>query len=255
MSKGRWKEWENEFLRANYVVLTDKEIAEKLGRKPDGVYRKRRSLGLSKRNGRPTDDERHQAPPTEYSLSKLPKEERLKFYKTHFESNWRYKHLKRVLLPQELDYYRHRYIECIDAMDSLNYIEEDLVHNMVMCDIQVMRIQEQIKVELEEFKNADKDSDNWKLPNQALYKDLNDAEKKYMEFQKQLNITRQQRLKENREEDITITSVVENLLDKKKRAGVDKLAGELDYFKKRAATDMSKMDFLLGARDLFNEKK
>ena len=57
-------------------------------------------------------------------------------------------------------------------------------------------------------------------------------------------------MKENREEDITIVSIVTNLLDKQNRAEADKLAGQLDYFTKRAKTDMDKMDFLLGGEDL-----
>jgi hypothetical protein len=53
-------------------------------------------------------------------------------------------------------------------------------------------------------------------------------------------------LKENKEEDITIVSIVTNLLERRNRADADRLAGELDYFKNRAKKDMNKMDFLLG---------
>jgi len=118
-----------------------------------------------------------------------------------------------------------------------------------MCDIQVLRIQELIGHELRAYKEADDDDDTRRPPPQYLYKDLNDAEQRYVKIQEKLNLTRQQRLKENKEEDITIVSIVSNLLDRRNRADADRLAGELDYFRKRAKTDMNKFDFLLGDED------
>jgi len=257
MGKGRWEPWEEQYLRSRWQTMTDKEIAGKLGRPEEGIYRKRRILGLSKAGGRPTNKSREEANkrPNEISLAQLSKEERIKFYKSQFDRNWRYKHLKKVLLDDELDYYRHRYIDVIDSMDSITYTEEDLVHAMIMCDVQIMRVQEIIKSELEAYKDADDDDDMRRPPAQYLYKDLNDAENRYVKLQEKLNLTRQQRLKENREEDITIVSIVTNLLDKRNRAEADRLAGELSYFTKRATTDMDKMDFLLGGEDLFGKGK
>lgn len=255
MAKGRWETWEEQYLRANFMKMTDNEIGEKLGRKEAAIYRKRKQLGLSKGNGRPTNEDRMQARPNEYALSQLPKDERVKFYKSQFDRNWRYKHLRNILLDDELEYYKHRYIDIIDSMDSITYIEEDLVHNMVMCDIQTKRIQEIIKNEIESFRNADDDDDNRRPPPQYLYKDLNDAQSQYVKYQEKLNLTRQQRLKENKEENITISSIVENLLDKRNRAEADRLAGEMDYFARRCKTDMDKMDFLLGGEDLLEKDK
>ena len=257
MTKGRWEGWEEQYLRANFMKMTDKEIGEKLKRDEGSIYRKRKSLGLSKgAGGRPTNKERleQSGRPNEYALSQLPKEERVKFYKNQFKSNWRYKHLCNVLLDEEMDYYKHRYIDSIDSMDSITYVEEDLVHSMVMCDVQIMRIQELIKTELQAYKNADDDDDTRRPPPQYLYKDLSHAQNQYVKYQEKLNLTRQQRLKENREEDITISSIVSNLLDKRNRADADRLAGELDYFSKKCHSDMSKMDFLLGGEDIGSGK-
>ena len=258
MAKGRWEAWEEQYLRANYMKMTDKEISEKLKREEDSIYRKRRALKLSKGSGgRPSNQDRQDGPakPNEYALSQLTKDERVKFYKSQFDRNWRYKHLKNVLLDTELEYYKHRYIDVIDSMDSITYVEEDLVHNMVMNDVQIMRIQELIKSELQAYRDAADDDDTRRPPAQYLYKDLNDAQNQYIKSQEKLNITRQQRLKENKEEDITVSSIVQNLLDKRNRADADRMAGELDYFAKQCKTDMDKMDFLLGGEDLFPDNK
>jgi hypothetical protein len=254
VAKGRWEAWEEQYLRSNYIKMTDREISEKLKRTEDGVYRKRKALGLSKgTGGRPSNKDRQVAnnKPNEYALAQLSKEDRVKFYKSQFDRNWRYKHLCNVLMVGELDYYKHRYIDVIDSMDSITYVEEDLVHNMVMCDVQILRIQEIIKTELQAYKEAAADDDDTRRPPaQYLYKDLNDAQNQYVKYQEKLNLTRQQRLKENKEESITISSIVTNLLDRRSRADADKLAGELDHFAKRCKTDMDKMDFLLGGEDL-----
>ena len=257
MAKGRWEAWEEQYLRSNFMKMTDKEISKKLDRNEDGVYRKRKSLGLSKGSGgRPSNKDRSDAAskPNDYRLAQLTKDERVKFYKSQFDRNWRYKHLCNVLLVDELEYYKHRYIDVIDSMDSITYVEEDLVHNMVMCDVQILRIQEMIKTELQAYKEADDDDDTRRPPPQYLYKDLNDAQNQYVKYQEKLNLTRQQRLKENKEEHITISSIVTNLLDRRNRADADRQAGELDYFAKRCKTDMDKMNFLLGGEDLFGDK-
>lgn len=247
MSKGRWEPWEVLWLKQHYKSSTDKDIAAKLGRKEDSIARKRKQLGLSKKNGRPTEDSRKEAirqTPTDYSLAKLSKEERLEFYRNSFDTFWRSKHVKKILLTEELEYYKHKYVEAIDSMETLDYVEEDLLHNMIMCDISIVRLQEQIKDELQKFKEGD--DDNGRPPPQYLYKDLNELETRYIKYQEKLSLTRQQRLKEDRGSEVNIHTIVQGLLDKKTRAKADKLAGEMDYFRNTCKEDMSKMEFLLG---------
>lgn len=43
-----WSEYEREYLELNYLIKSDKEIAEKLNRPINGVKWQRRMLGLSK---------------------------------------------------------------------------------------------------------------------------------------------------------------------------------------------------------------
>ena len=246
MSKGRWAPWEEQWLKQHWNKATDKEIAEKLGRDEKGVARKRKLMGLIKANGRPTNNSKIDATtssPTPYSLSKLNKDERLKFYKASFKTHWRYKLIKKILLDDELDYYEHKYIEFIDTND-ITLIEEDLLHNMIMCEIQIVRIQTQLRDAIKKY-NEDDDDDK-RPPPQYLYKDLNDAEQRYLKYQEKLNLTRQQRMKDNREESVTISSIVKELIDKKSRRDADRLAGELDFFNRTAREEMNGMDFLLG---------
>src|SRR5688500_2479261 len=49
----RFEDWEIAFIKANYLVKTDKELAEDLNRKIVGIARQRKKLGLTKKVGRP----------------------------------------------------------------------------------------------------------------------------------------------------------------------------------------------------------
>lgn len=245
MSKHHWKAWEDEILKKNWENQSDKEIAATVGRTEESVARRRKILGFSKKNGRPKNSTRKDAifkNPNDYSLAQLSKEDRIQFYKTQFEKNFRYPYLEKILMTDELVYYKHKYIEFLDSIDTITLQEEDLVHNMIMTEVQIIRIQEQIKDQLEDYR----DSDATHPPPQYLYKDLSDAEDRYLKYQTKLNLTREQRLKSNREEKITITRMVRAFQDKKNRAEAGNTAGIFSYFTKQCRDDMDKMNFLLG---------
>lgn len=246
MAKHHWKVWEDEVLKKKWENSTDKEIAEIIGRDEKSVARRRKLLGFSKKNGRPKNSTRREAifqNPNEYSLAQLSKDDRLEFYKTQFEKNFRYAYLKRTLMSDEINYYKHKYIEFLDSIDTITLQEEDLLHNMIMTEVQIIRIQEQIKDQLEIYRD---DEESGHPPPQYLYKDLSDAEDRYMKYQKSMNLTREQRLKSNREEKITITRMVQSLQDKRNRAEAGKTAGIFNYFADQCRDDMDKMNFLLG---------
>lgn len=244
--KGRFKAWEDEIIREDWQTHTDEQIAEKIGRTLKAVERRRKILGLTKRNGRPTNEQRTEAiytNPTEYNLAKLSKEDRISFYKAQFEKNPRYRWLTVMLMDDEVDYYKHKYIETIDSLDSITMQEEDLLHNMIMKEISIIRIQTRIKQQEQEWKDAD--DDNKPPLNMGLYRDLNDAEKQYVSYQEKLKLTREQRLKTDREEKITIAAMVRAFLDAKNKERAGKLAGQMAYSTSQCKDDMTKMNFLL----------
>ena len=245
--KGRFTAAEDEYIRDQWMTSTDKEIAEKLNRTENGIARRRGILNLKKSNGRPSvaNKKAHiYTNPTEYNLSKLSKDDRLNFYKTKFDQNPRYGHLLVILREEELDYYKHKYIDYIDALDSITHQEEDLLHNMIMKEIQIVRLQRQIKESLDQY-YGDDDEDR-RPPPQYLYTDLDKAEQQYVKYQEKLRLTREQRLKTDREEKITITSLVRAFMDAKNRKEVGDMAGAMSYYTKACKDDMNKMNFLIG---------
>lgn len=245
--KSHFAAWEDALIKEHWMSMTDEELAKKIGREPLAVAKRRKRLGLSKPNGRPQNSTKKDsilANPSEYSLSSLSKEDRIQFYKSKFSENFRYEYLTKILTPEELEYYRRKYIEFLDAIDTITFQEEDLLHNMLMTEIQMLRIQIQIKDAMEQY-NSDDDDDK-RPPPQHLYKDLNEMEKRFVDYQEKLNLTREQRLKTNREEKINISTIVRSLLDKKNREEAGRTAGVMSYFGIRAKEDMNKMKYLLG---------
>ena len=247
-TKGHFTAWEDQIIRDEWQTCTDEEIGNRIGRSVESIARRRKILGLSKKNGRPKKRTRKKAifeNPTENSLAKLSKEDRIEFYKTKFDKNPRYQWLIRMLLDDELEYYKIKYIETIDAMDSLTHNEEDILHNMIMKEIMIMRLNSQIKEAWEAYQDRD-DDDERRPPPQYLYQDLERAEQQYVKYQEKLKLTREQRLKTDREEKLTVVSVVRDFMDRENRQRAGDIAGQLSFFTEKCREDMLKMQFLLG---------
>ena len=245
--KHHFKAWEDQIIKEKWQTTTDESIANEIGRTPDAVARRRKALGFSKKNGRLGKQTRTKAilkNPTEYSLAMLSKDDRISFYKSQFNKNHRYPFLMKILM-EEVPYYKHKYIEFMDNVDSITLQEEEILHNMLMTEIHILRIQQQIKDAVQSYR--DDDGDDRRPPPQYLYKDLNDAESRYAKYHKDMNLTREQRLKANREEKITITSMVAALQEAQNKHKAGQAAGMMSYFSNRCRDDMNKMDFLLGA--------
>ena len=109
----------------------------------------------------------------------------------------------------------------------------------------MIRIQTRGKMQEESWRDANDDD---KPPlNMGIYKDLNEAEKQYVMYQEKLKITREQRLKTDREEKITITAIVRAFMDAKNKEKAGKLAGQMAYSTNKCQIELTKMTFLLGA--------
>ena len=245
--KHHFKAWEDQIIKDKWQTSTDEQIAKEMGRTMESVARRRKILGFTKRNGRPGDNTKRKAiltSPTEYSLATLSKDDRIKFYKSQFTRNHRYPFLVKMLIEDEIPYYQHKYVEFLDNIDSITLQEEEILHNMIMTEIHILRLQEQIKDAVESYR--DNDDDDKVPPPQYLYTDLDKAENRYSKYHQTLSLTREQRLKTDSEEKITMTGMVTALQEVRNKNKAGRNAGLMSYFTKRCREDMNKMSFLLG---------
>lgn len=247
--KYHYTDEELKFIEHNYKSKTDKEIAQILGRNEESVGRQRKKYGWTKKNGRPTRDSRKENiveavkfnTKSGFSISTLDKNQRLEIYKQNFNNNHRYKYVKDELTESELEYYKHKYVDFMDSVDTITPQEEDSLHHMLMTDINISRIRRQIK-KMEDLSEED-DSNPLAF---GLYDTLEKAEKRYLEYQKALNVTREKRLQKEREQKETITSIVSAYKDKLVRQEMGRQAGLMELFQKKCEEDMSTHRYLLG---------
>ena len=83
--KHHFKAWEDEIIKQKWRTTTDEEIGKEIGRTAEAVANRRKKLGFSKANGRPSAKKIKQevkSNPSEYSLAALSKEDRISFYKS-----------------------------------------------------------------------------------------------------------------------------------------------------------------------------
>lgn len=248
MSKGyHYSDEEVEFIKANWETKTDKQIAKVLGRSEESVQRQRKKYGMSKGSGRPSNEdiekakmERASKKPDSYNLASLDKNQRLEIYKQNFNKNPRYSTLIGELHGDEFEYYKHKYVEFMDSVDTITIQEEDSLHHMIMADISISRIRRNIKLMEEEKEEEDRPLIF------GLYDTLDKAERKFMEYQKILRVTRESRLKENKEEKETFVTMVNMYRNRVAREEMGRQAGIINAYKEICKDEMKASRYLLG---------
>jgi hypothetical protein len=249
VARHHYSEEEIRFVEQNWKIRTDKEIGRILSRTAESVERQRKKMGWHKKEGRPSVEgikENMQqlvesgSQISQLSISSLTKEQRIEIYKANFTKNPRFSWLMRELHEDEVDYYRHKYTEFMDSLDTITIQEEDSLHHMIMADIGIGRIRRMIR-DMEQ----DKD-ENSKALVFGLYETLDKAEKKFVEYQKILRFTREARLKESKEEKENIASVFQMYRARAAREEMGKQAGLMEVYKEKCKEEMKTSRYLLG---------
>lgn len=243
----RFTQDELEFIEQNYRFRTDKQIAAILGRNEKAIMRQRDIHGWKKDNGRPTQQkvkENTQKAVEEglnpFSFAGLDKDQRIEVYKTQFNKNPRYSQLMAELHQDEFQYYRHKYIEFLDSVDTVTLHEEDTLHHMLMTDISISRLRKKIKDM--EVNNAETSQPIlW-----GLYGYLKEAEEAFRKYQQTLRVTREGRLKEDKEEKETFASLVQMYRNKATKEEMGNQASLMEIYKNKCYEEMKASRYLLG---------
>lgn len=237
------------FLEHNWKSHTDKEIAQILGRTVESVGRQRKKFGWIKSNGRPSAESKKK-PITdtsfkasdfirEISFTNMDKNQRLEIYKNNFATNPRYATVKNEVSEEEMRVYIHKYVDFMDSIDTMTPQEEDSLHHMIMTDINISRIRRHIM-------RSEEDGEDGNPLTYGLYDTLEKAEKRFVDYQKILNVTREKRLSKDREQKETIHTIIQTYKNKMARQELGRRAGLMEIFKEKCKEDMSKYRYLLG---------
>ncbi len=245
VSNKHYDSTEVDYIKKNWQYKTDKEIAKVLGRSEQSVADKRGELGLKKIGGRPGLAATVQSlinEGTEEALSHLSKKDRVALLKQHFNKNPRYLRLKEELTDVDLEFYKHKYIEFMETVDTLHIQEEDLLHHMIMCDLHISRVRRQLKRAEEKEEESE---DGQPIP-AHLYMELKVAEERLVNYHKTLRITREQRLSKDREEKVTLTGLIKAFDEKKAREEFGHQASVMEFNTDQSRKQMGKLGYILG---------
>lgn len=242
------------FLEHNWKTHTDKEIAAILNRTEESVGRQRKKYGWIKSNGRPSRESKQRSEDTDstynsseflkrVSFTNMDKNQRLQIYKQNFSANPRYSTVRRELAEDELKVYVHKYVDFMDAVDTITPQEEDSLHHMIMTDINISRVRRHIRRAEEE------NEDNGSPLIYGLYDTLEKSEKRFIEYQKVLSVTREKRLQKDKEQKETIHTIVQTYRNKMAREELGRRAGMMEIFQKKCKEDMGTHRYLLGGQD------
>ena len=246
---------EIKFIENNYLSHSDKEISQILGRTIESVGRQRKKYGWIKRSGRPSREEKKKAlgegvskaggnaslsAMKRMSLAGLDKDQRLEIFKENFTKQPRYYMVQQELSEDELGVYEHKYIEFMMSVDTMSVQEEDSLHHMIMTDLNISRIRRHIR-------SAELENEEGGNPLiYGLYDTLEKAEKRFVEYQKILSVTREKRLSKDKEQKETIHTVVQSYRNKMARQEMGRQAGLMEIFREKCNEDMSSNRYLLG---------
>jgi hypothetical protein len=240
------------FIEHNWKTHTDKEIAMILGRTDESVGRQRKRFGWIKNNGRPSVESKKNAISDidvtafnssdfvrEVSFTNMDKDQRLEIYKQNFATNPRYSTVINELSQEEMRVYIHKYVDFMDSVDTMTPQEEDSLHHMIMTDINISRVRRHIK-------RTEEESQDGNPLIYGLYDTLEKAEKRFVDYQKILSVTREKRLQKDKEQKETIHTVVQTYRNKMARQELGRRAGLMEIFQEKCKEDMSKYRYLLG---------
>lgn len=219
-NSGSWNEKDRNFLIANYLRMTDNEIARKIGRTIRSVAKMRERLGLLK-----TKESKVQVEDRFKSsyVANLSEPDRRDFLLAELRRTSQYKKTKKVLTKDEVVFYEERYVEFMTdpTVETMTSAEKDTLHRKTLTEIRLFRFMEDERRMREMIGEVDEDEevgdDNFEeCERRVKYladrsRQIQDCQTVIKECEKSLNVTREQRLKNSSDQAVNFTSIVKDL--------------------------------------------
>lgn len=216
---------EEEFVRANYEVMTDKQMARQLGRTKKSIesYRNKKRLQKSQgQPGRPKGGNRNRRA----FLATLDDEEKRAFLTRELKMSALYRTFRESYRkePGYIRLYEQKYIEFMmdPTIETVTSMERDIWHEMTLAQIREM---EYLKKEKEE-PHVNHDGVAFS-PNFA--KEIAQCQETIRKCQESLNVERKQRLRSSSDQAVSFTQVIKELRHPDLRRKAGEAAAMLKY--------------------------
>lgn len=236
--KGRFTKAEDDFLKKNYRLMTDRQIANSLNRSVKSIVNRRGKLDLTDKRG-------NKVSKTEFRnhfMSSLSSSDKATLINKELKSTATYKAIKKVLSPRELRFYEEKYIGFMmdPSIETMTVPEKDALHEMTMCQIQLIRLHGEERACIDSNSQFSRSSD---------MKNLQDIIQRY---QRDLNATRAQRLKNQSDSAINFTNLIKEMKQPELRRELGYEAAMLKYIAERHYNDHYGKNILSGKKYLFD---
>ena len=254
IKKGRFTEAEDDFIKSNHGTMTDRELADALGRNQKAISNRRARLGLNTSRSKPKLTADHR----EAYVASLDSTERGEFFKTEVVKSALFKSVKIALTPEEQDYYIEKYVGFMSdpTIETMTAMEKDALHQLLLAEIRVarhMREEKEYNDRIKEWRPTNPDSKPPAPISRA--KEIRECQEVILKCQHSLNVERVQRLKNQSDQSITFTNLIKEMKDPGLRMRLGQEAGMLKFIAERFYNNRQEKNFFSGHGRKYDESK
>lgn len=206
---GRFTKSEDNFIKNNHHLMTDKAIADALNRNPKSVTNRRNKLKLNTKRNKTKLTKKHR----EAYVASLDDDDRRKFFEKEIRSSARFRSASRSLLDHEQAYYIEKYVDFMldPTIETMTAMEKDALHQLLLTEVRINRYMAEEK----EWKDM---VDGWdykahgKPPAPiSRAKEIRECQEVILKCQQSLNVERKQRLKNQSDQSISFTNLIKEM--------------------------------------------
>lgn len=201
MKKGRFSEDEKTFVKQNYLLMSDKQMAEILDRDRSAIVNFRRRNSLEKQGRATVAENLDSGQMREEFIQALPEESKKIELLAGIRATSALQNVKPSLSKEEVQFYEDRYLEFMldPTIETMTATEKDALHRKTLAEIRMHRFIEDEKM----FRDTGQ-------PNNRS-REIAECQDAIWKCEKSLNVTREQRLKDGQDQSITFTNIIKEL--------------------------------------------
>lgn len=233
VKRGRWEDWEKDYLFKHYDHNTDDELAAHLGRTKASVIEMRRKLGIkkNKKNLKPEQINemmsKHRDIVETTSVQDLDEAQQRRFWLNDLHDSSQWQQCKVMFDDNELGVYETKYVEMMLSLETVTEVEKGSVHLMISSLIRFDRYQQLEKEYRDMAQGGGGDMELIAKAN-SLHREMKDTFEMYAKAEDALNVSRKQRIKEEGDQRLNLLELIKELDKKEAR---EKLGREADALK------------------------
>jgi len=234
--KGKWEDWEKDYLFKHYDHNTDEELAAHLGRTKTSVIQMRRKLSIKKNKKQIQPEQinelmsKHREITDNTSVQDLDEAQQRRFWLNDLQQSSQWQQCKAMFDENELSIYQVKYVEMMLSLETVTEVEKGSVHLMISALIRFDRYQQLEKEYRDMAQGGGGDMELIAKAN-SLHREMKDTFEMYAKAEDALNVSRKQRIKEEGDQRLNLLELIKELDTREAREKMGREADALKYIK------------------------